>query len=224
MRSSWNVSSPSQSSPSQRSDSWICSVASATSRLVSVFSMRSRNSPPSCRANSQLKSAVWTPPMWRKPVGSVRSGRRAAWRPYRTSRVHRGSRVVGGRHPHGGRTGRGDRRRLGADLHAEPAHVAADEPPAGELRALQGGARGGRARRRVVPRALPDQPRQPKDEIYEKSVTAIATRSTSGARSTPTASCSTSGRISAPGWTRASTGWSRRCESCSTGARRRRGC
>src|SRR6478672_10609261 len=69
MRSSWNVTSPSQSTPSQRSDSWICSVAVSTSRLVSVFSIRSRNSPPSWRAKSQLKSAVWTPPMWRKPVG-----------------------------------------------------------------------------------------------------------------------------------------------------------
>src|SRR5438309_1898117 len=69
IRSSWNVTSPSQSSPSQRSDSWICSVASATSRPVSVFSIRRRNSPPSWRAKSQLKSAVWTPPIWRKPVG-----------------------------------------------------------------------------------------------------------------------------------------------------------
>ena len=69
MRSSWNVTSPSQSSPSQRKDSWICSVASATSRPVSVFSMRSLNSPPWWRANSQLNSAVRTPPMCRKPVG-----------------------------------------------------------------------------------------------------------------------------------------------------------
>src|SRR5689334_21599155 len=69
MRSSWKVTAPSQSRPSQRSDSWICSVASATSRLVSVFSMRSLNSPPLWRANSQLKSAVRTFPMCRKPVG-----------------------------------------------------------------------------------------------------------------------------------------------------------
>src|SRR4029450_6788735 len=69
MRSSWNVSSPSQSRPSQLSDSWICSVAVSTSRLVSVFSIRSRTPPPSWRPNSQLKSAVCTPPMWRKPVG-----------------------------------------------------------------------------------------------------------------------------------------------------------
>ena len=67
--SSWNVTGPSQSIPSQRSDSWICSVASATSRLVSVFSIRSRHSPPCWRANSQLKRNVRTPPMWRKPVG-----------------------------------------------------------------------------------------------------------------------------------------------------------
>ena len=67
--------SPSQSSPSQRSDSWICSTASATSRLVSVFSIRSRNSPPWWRAKSQLKRNVRTPPMWRKP-GRARAIRR----------------------------------------------------------------------------------------------------------------------------------------------------
>src|SRR5439155_3421868 len=69
MRSSWNVSGPSQSRPSHRNDSWMWSTASATSRLVSVFSIRRRNSPPACRANSQLKSAVRTLPMWRRPVG-----------------------------------------------------------------------------------------------------------------------------------------------------------
>src|SRR5262245_32798669 len=69
IRSSWNVSSPSQSRPSQPSESRICSVAVSTSRLVSVFSIRSRNSPPSWRAKSQLKSAVCAPPMCRKPVG-----------------------------------------------------------------------------------------------------------------------------------------------------------
>src|SRR3981081_1247757 len=31
--------------------------------------MRSRNSPPWCRAKSQLKRNVRTPPIWRKPVG-----------------------------------------------------------------------------------------------------------------------------------------------------------
>ena len=58
---------PSQSIPSQRSDSWIWSTASATSRDVSVFSIRSRNSPPWWRAKSQLNRNVRTPPMWRKP-------------------------------------------------------------------------------------------------------------------------------------------------------------
>ena len=67
--SSWNVTSPSHSSPSQRSELWICSAASATSRPVSVFSILRRNSPPSWRAKSQLKSAVRTLPMWRNPVG-----------------------------------------------------------------------------------------------------------------------------------------------------------
>ena len=48
---------------------WICSVASATSRLVSVFSIRRRHSPPRPRANSQLNRNVRTPPMCRNPVG-----------------------------------------------------------------------------------------------------------------------------------------------------------
>ena len=67
--SSWNVTGPSQSIPSHCSERWICSVASATSRLVSVFSIRSRHSPSRPRANSQLKRKVRTPPMCRNPVG-----------------------------------------------------------------------------------------------------------------------------------------------------------
>jgi hypothetical protein len=55
--------------PSQASERWICSVDSATSRLVSVFSIRNRHSPSCPRAKSQLKRKVRTPPMWRKPVG-----------------------------------------------------------------------------------------------------------------------------------------------------------
>ena len=68
-RRAGSVTGPSQSIPSQRSERWICSVASATSRLVSVFSIRSRHSPPRPRAKSQLKRNVRTPPMWRNPVG-----------------------------------------------------------------------------------------------------------------------------------------------------------
>ena len=67
--SSWKRVAPSHSIPSQRSDSSICPTASATSRLVSVFSIRSRHSPPWPRAKSQLNRNVRTPPMWRKPVG-----------------------------------------------------------------------------------------------------------------------------------------------------------
>ena len=67
------------------------------------------------------------------------------------------------------------RRRRGAALHAEPAHVAADEPRSGELRALQGAASGSghRARRRarhaiyLVNLAAPD------NEIHSKSRTAL---------------------------------------------------
>src|SRR5579884_4047535 len=83
IRSSWNVTGPSQSIPSQRSDSWICSTDSATSRLVSVFSIRSRHSPPCCRANSQLNRNVRTPPMWRKPVGLGAMRTRTDIGPYR---------------------------------------------------------------------------------------------------------------------------------------------
>ena len=67
--SSWKRTGPSQSMPSQASDRWICSTDSATSRLVSVFSIRSRDSPPRPRAKSQLKRNVRTPPMCRNPVG-----------------------------------------------------------------------------------------------------------------------------------------------------------
>src|SRR6266540_2753336 len=69
IRSSWNVIEPSQSMPSHVSERWICSTDSATSRLVSVFSIRSRHSPPRPRAKSQLKRKVRTPPMWRRSVG-----------------------------------------------------------------------------------------------------------------------------------------------------------
>src|SRR5215467_5984094 len=55
--------------PSHVSERLIWSTASATSRLVSVFSMRRRISPACLRANSQLNRNVRTPPMWRKPVG-----------------------------------------------------------------------------------------------------------------------------------------------------------
>ena len=70
MRSSWNVTAR---RPSR------CRASAATPGsgrppprprgVVSVFSMRSRFSPPCWRAKSQLKRNVRTPPMWRKPVG-----------------------------------------------------------------------------------------------------------------------------------------------------------
>ena len=67
----------------------------------------------------------------------------------------------------------GDRRRVGPGLHPEPAHVAADEPRPGELRALQRAPGRGRDRRRPLPRALPLQPRDADDDVYEKSVAAM---------------------------------------------------
>src|SRR5205085_8414219 len=68
-RSSWNVGGRSQSRPRHSKGSSACPTAPCTSRLVSVFSIRIRNSPPRLRAKSQLKSAVRTPPRWRAPVG-----------------------------------------------------------------------------------------------------------------------------------------------------------
>ena len=122
--------------------------------------------------------------------------------PYRRDRAHRRSRLVGGRDPHGDRPGRGDGRRLGAGLHAEPAHVAADEPSAREPRAVQGAARRGRDRRRPLPRALPRQPREPEGRLLrEVASRRCRTPSTSGARSRRTGSSSTSARTSAPAWT-----------------------
>ena len=98
--------------------------------------------------------------MCRSRSGWARSGRLGA-RGYRRRRPARGSCLVVRRHPHGHRSHRGDRRRLGPGLHAEPAHVAADEPRPRDVRALQGAARGGRDRRRPLPRAVPLEPGQP---------------------------------------------------------------
>ena len=50
IESSWKVTGPSQSMPIHFSDCWIWSTASATSREVSVFSIRNRHSPPRPRA------------------------------------------------------------------------------------------------------------------------------------------------------------------------------
>ena len=72
---------------------------------------------------------------------------------------------------HGDRPDRGDRRRLRAGLHAEPAHVAADEPQARGDRAVSREACRGRHRRRRLPRALPRATsRRPDEAICEKSV------------------------------------------------------
>ena len=63
-----------------------------------------------------------------------------------------------GGHRHGDRPDRGDRRRLRAGVHAEPAHVAPDEPQARGDRAVPGAARRGGHRWRRLPRALSLQP------------------------------------------------------------------
>src|SRR5947209_18756958 len=61
--------SPSHPRPSQSSPSMIAETASGVDLTRSVSSMRNRNLPPWCRANSQLKSAVRAPPICRNPVG-----------------------------------------------------------------------------------------------------------------------------------------------------------
>ena len=68
----------SQSSPHQRSERWICSIASGFSRCSSVSSMRSTSVPPRRRAYSQLYRAVRTPPTWRSPVGDGQKRTRGA--------------------------------------------------------------------------------------------------------------------------------------------------
>ena len=132
---------------------------------------------PACRAKSQLKRNVRTPPMWRKPVGlgamrtrtviSVAIAAALVARQRRDARsarhVARGSRPAGIartarsiRDP-GRRSARDVRR---AALHAEPAHVAADEPRPGDVRPLPRAPRRDRDGRRPLPRALPLQPRR----------------------------------------------------------------
>ena len=186
--------------PTQRSESWIWSTASATSRLVSVFSIRSRHSPPCWRAKSQLKRNVRTPPMWRKPVGL------GAIRTFTDiplsivgSRGIRGARLVRGRHRHGDRSHRRDRRRLRAGVHAKPADVAADEPLAEAIEAF-------RAKRAehgiggVVCHALYLCNLAAPDRTFTRSRSPPSRRpSTQEMRSKPTASSSTSAHISAQG-------------------------
>src|SRR5581483_6620134 len=65
--------------------------------------------------------------------------------------AHRRSSVVVGRHRQGGRPGARDRGGIPPGLHAEPAHVAADESRAGLVRPVPRAARRGRAARRPLP-------------------------------------------------------------------------
>ena len=55
--------------PSQARSSRSPASSSRSDRSTSVSSMRRMKRPPSCRAKSQLKSAVRAPPTWRCPVG-----------------------------------------------------------------------------------------------------------------------------------------------------------
>ena len=211
--------------PSQRSDSWICSVASATSRPVSVFSIRRRNSPPWCRANSQLKSAVRTFPMWRKPVGlgAMRTRTGADIGHYRR-------RMLLGAHCSGGVKGALDRAvEIGADAvqlftqSPRTWRVPAPDPEVYERF---------RDRRRetgigavLCHARLPGQPggagRHGLREVGRRRWRA---RSTSPARSRPTESSSTSARTWVRGSTWASSGSRRRCAPRSIAARTPPGC
>ena len=147
MRSSWKLSA-SQSRPSQASERWICSVAPSTSRFMSVFSIRSRHSPPCWRAKSQLKRNVRAVPTWRNPVGDGAIRTRTDIRgivpgtvpgtvAVNVRRVLRSPCVRLRRDRHDARPCGGDGRRRGAAVHAEPADVAADGPRSREPRAFK---------------------------------------------------------------------------------------
>ena len=73
----WTMGPSSQSSPSHRSPSTMPATMSHDDRSASVSSMRRTKVPPCRRANSQLKSAVRAPPMWRYPVGDGANRTRA---------------------------------------------------------------------------------------------------------------------------------------------------
>ena len=103
---------------------------------------------------------------------------RSTTRPHASRRgsadADRRAHLLLGRHRQGGRPRGRDGRRVGAGLHAEPAHVAADEPRSGELRALPREARGGRPRRRrSATRSTSATSPRPTDDVYEKSVAAL---------------------------------------------------
>ena len=180
-RSSWNVVSPSQSMPSQRSERSICATDSATSRLVSVFSIRSRHSPPRPRAKSQLKRNVRTPPMWRKPVGEgamrTRTDTRVAYR-----RAFRRPCLRGRRYLEGDRPDRGDRRERGAGLHPEPADVETDPARAGGARALPDAQAAGASAARLLSCPVPREPREPRSRDSEEVVRGAASDDGDGAR------------------------------------------
>ena len=117
-------------------------------------------------------------------------------------RVLRRPRLRLRRHPHDARPRRGDARRRRAALHAEPAHVAADEPRSRELRGVQASAaRSSASRPAASSRTRSTSSTSPRRTTRSTRSRAprCGTRWRSPARSTPTASSSTSARTSAPG-------------------------
>ena len=196
IRSSWKRTGPSQSIPSHSSERWICSVASSTSRLVSVFSIRRSTSPPFGRANSQLKRKVRTLPMWRSPVGPEPCGLgQAGSRHYRRRVPSAAMSAAVKAAPERA----GNRRRRAPALRAEPARVALPEPRPGGARVLLEE----RARAAGMEADRPcDLPLQPREAPTRRSTASrsrpFGRRWTRPAPSAPTAWSSTSDRISAP--------------------------
>ena len=172
--SSRNVTGPSQSIPSHRSDPCICSTDSVTSRLVSVFSMRSRHSPLWPRANSQSKRNAA-----RRRCGGSRSARvpcgrgRTRWRSYA---VLFGAEAL--RRDQGlARPGRGDRRRRRPSSFVQCPRACGSPSTSGSARSE----RFGRAARRRVGGAVRSRMRSDLDltpprrttRPYEKSVSTL---------------------------------------------------
>src|SRR5688500_14520249 len=135
--------------------------------------MRRRNSPPSWRAKSQLKRAVWTPPKWRNPVGlgakRTRGGTRLGY-PRMIPGAHVS--VTGGIHPAVDRAAAIGARAVQALTPPPRPRAPTNRAPANftrfKERRAEAGIRGVVCHAvYLVNLAAPD------DEIYEKSVAAL---------------------------------------------------
>ena len=152
-----------------RSGTTSCSASPTGARVISDEIRQRSDRQERRRRRDRSSSTASSPRLWRRPKGTVRSSRlRPAARLAPRGRGRGGP--TGGLAPlmqigaHISSAGGIDKaidravrpgRRVGAGLHAEPAHVAADEPRPGELRPLPREVRRGRDRRRPLPRRLP---------------------------------------------------------------------